>query len=126
VCVSRSEMPMVAWLEAVRPPAGGGVGKVSLPLNKTLTMGRTASKDNRDASKLKLGVLPTEDGVSRRQATIKVASDGTATVIIPLGTSNPVRLVPAGARALLLRGGASRTLGNGDVLELDCYNTPPL
>jgi hypothetical protein len=102
-----------------------GALSCSVPVGKQCVLGRSTARDIADALKLALGVSPKEDGVSRRQATLKIEASGQAKFIVPLGVCNPVKVTSHDGTSMMLQAGRTAFLHSGDIVALDSYNKDP-
>jgi hypothetical protein len=96
-----------------------------VPVGKQVVLGRSTARDGADALKLALGVSPKEDGVSRRQATLKIEANGQAKLIVPLGVCNPVKVTSHDGTSMMLQAGRTAFLHAGDIVALDSYYKEP-
>jgi hypothetical protein len=103
----------------------GGALSCEVPVGKQCVLGRSTARDSADALKLALGVSPKEDGVSRRQATLKIEASGQAKLIVPLGVCNPVKVTSHDGTSMMLQAGRTAFLHSGDIVALDSYNKDP-
>jgi hypothetical protein len=93
----------------------------SVPIGSTVILGRDDRAGAKTKSKLDLGIVHTDDGVSRRQAELQVRPDCTAALRVTEKALNPVRVVREGGGELLATAGHMLELKAGDMIELDTY-----